>query len=66
MVYLDSELKIYNQEINKRRTGIEYIFGSLKTFKILAECYQNEGERLGFRFNFIAIIYNIKLNKNDL
>ncbi|WP_143218068.1 transposase family protein [Acinetobacter indicus] len=30
------ELKIYNQEINKRRIGIEHVFGSLKTFKILA------------------------------
>ena len=31
---LDPELKIYNQEINKRKIGIEHVFGSLKTFKI--------------------------------
>ena len=30
---LDPELKIYNQEINKRRIRIEHVFGSLKTFK---------------------------------
>ncbi len=40
---LDPELKIYNQEINKRRIGIEHVFGSLKTFKILAERYRNRG-----------------------
>ncbi|MGY0205368.1 transposase family protein, partial [Acinetobacter soli] len=33
---LDPELKLYNREINKRRIGIEHVFGSLKTFKILA------------------------------
>jgi len=38
---LDPELKIYHQEINKRRIGIEHIFGRLKTFKILANRYRN-------------------------
>ncbi len=28
--------KIYNQEVNKRKIAIEHVFGSLKTFKILA------------------------------
>ncbi|MCU7226141.1 hypothetical protein OC498_14850, partial [Acinetobacter bohemicus] len=42
------------QEINKRRIGIEHVFGSLKTFKILAERYRNRGKRLGLRFNLIA------------
>ena len=60
---LDPELKLYNQEINKRRIGIEYVFGSLKTFKILAERYRNRGKRLGLRFNLIAGIYNMELNK---
>jgi hypothetical protein len=55
--------KIYNQEINKRRIGIEHVFGSLKTFKILAECYRNRGKRLGLRFNLIAGIYNLELSK---
>ncbi|WP_143223900.1 transposase family protein [Acinetobacter sp. ANC 3903] len=36
---LDPELKIYNQEINKRRIGIEHVFGRLKTFKILASLF---------------------------
>ena len=60
---LDSELNIYNQEINKRRMGIEHVFGSLKTFKILAERYRNRGKRLGLRFNLIAGIYNLELSK---
>ena len=60
---LDPELKVYNQEINKRRIGIEHVFGSLKTFKILAERYRNSGKRLGLRLNLIAGIYNTELNK---
>lgn len=58
----DPELKIYNQAINKRRIGIEHIFGSLKTFKILAERYRNKGKRLGLRFNLITGIYNLELS----
>ena len=60
---LDPEVKLYNQEINKRRIGIEHVFGSLKTFKILAERYRNRGKRLGLRFNLIAGIYNLELSK---
>lgn len=30
---LDPELRLYNQEINKRRIGIEHVFGRLKTLK---------------------------------
>ena len=60
---LDPELKIYNQEINKRRIGIEHVFGRLKTFKILAERYRNRGKRLGLRFSLIAGIYNLELSK---
>ena len=46
---LDPLLKTYNREINKRRIGIEHVFGTLKTFKILAERYRNRGKRLGLR-----------------
>ncbi|MCG2916240.1 transposase family protein, partial [Escherichia coli] len=60
---LDPELKLYNREINKRRIGIEHVFGSLKTFKILAERYRNRGKRLGLRFNLIAGMYNLELSK---
>ena len=60
---LDPDLKLYNREINKRRIGIEHVFGSLKTFKILAERYRNRGKRLGLRFNLIAGIYNLELSK---
>ncbi|EZQ11765.1 MULTISPECIES: IS5/IS1182 family transposase [unclassified Acinetobacter] len=60
---LDPELKVYNQEINKRRIGIEHVFGTLKTFKILAERYRNRGKRLGLRFSLIAGVYNLELSK---
>ena len=60
---LNPELKIYNREINKRRIGIEHVFGSLKTFKILVGRYRNRGKRLGLRFNLIAGIYNMELSK---
>ena len=60
---LDPELKIYNQEINKRRIGIEHVFGSLKTFNIFAERYRNRVKRLGLRYNLIAGIHNMKLIK---
>ncbi|MCS4299129.1 MULTISPECIES: transposase family protein [Acinetobacter] len=60
---LDPLLKTYNREINKRRIGIEHVFGTLKTFKILAERYRNRGKRLGLRFNLIAGIYNLELSK---
>lgn len=60
---LDPELKISNQEINRRRIGIEHVFGSLKTFKILVERYRNRAKRLGLRFSLIAGIYNLELSK---
>ena len=60
---LDPELKIYNQEINKRRMGIEYVCGILKTINILAERYRNRAKRFGLRFNLIAGIYNLELSK---
>lgn len=60
---LDPVLKTYNREINKRRIGIEHVFGTLKTFKILAERYRNRGKRLGLRFNLIAGIYNLELSE---
>ncbi|MBJ9953030.1 hypothetical protein I5735_08265 [Acinetobacter baumannii] len=56
-------LKTYNREINKRRIGIENVFGTLKIFKILAERYRNRGKRLGLRFNLIARIYKLELRE---
>ncbi len=48
---------------NKRRIGIEHVFGRLKTFKILAVRYRNRGKRLGLRFNLIAGVYNMELSE---
>jgi hypothetical protein len=56
--FIDLTLK----EINKRRMGIEHVFGRLNTFKILADRYRNRGKRLGLRFNLIAGIYNMELS----
>lgn len=39
------------------------MFGTLKTFQILAERYQNREKILGLRFNLIADIYNLELIK---
>lgn len=60
---LAPELKFYNREINRRRIGVEHVFGKLKAFKILCERYRNRGKRLGLRFNLIAGIYNYQLAK---
>lgn len=60
---LEPEIKVYNQEINKRRIGIEHVFGRLKTFKILAERYRNRGKTLVLRFNLITGIYNMELSE---
>ncbi|RZG67659.1 hypothetical protein EXE25_06735 [Acinetobacter bouvetii] len=60
---LNPRLKIYNREINKRRIGIEHVFGKLNSFKILVGRYRNRGKRLELRFNLIAGIYNIELSK---
>jgi IS5 family transposase len=49
---LDPLLKIYNREINKRRIGIEHVFGTLKTFKILAERYRNRGKKTWLKIQF--------------
>ena len=54
---------MYNQEINRRRIGIEHVFGRLKTFKILADRYRNRGKRLGLRINLIAGIYHMELSE---
>jgi len=60
---LAEELKMYNREINRKRIGIEHVFGKLKKFKILCERYRSRGKRLGLRFNLIAGIYNYQLAK---
>ncbi|CAM9334980.1 transposase family protein [Acinetobacter bereziniae] len=60
---LDPVLKTYNREINKRRIGIERVFSTLKTFKILAKRYRNRGRQVRLRFNLIAGIYNLELSK---
>ena len=60
---LDPLFKQINAEINTRRIGIEHVFGALKRFKILSNCYRNRGQRIGLRFNLIAGIYNLELSK---
>lgn len=56
-------LRKLNIEINKRRIGVEHIFGALKRFKILSYPYRNRRSRLGLRFNLIAAIFNLELSK---
>lgn len=60
---LDSYLKHLNREINRRRIRVEHVFGALKRFKILSSPYRNRRKRIGLRFNLIAAIFNLELNK---
>lgn len=61
---IDRYLKQINLEINRRRIGIEHVFGVLKRFRILSTTYRNRRSRLGLRFNLIAAIYNLELLNN--
>jgi hypothetical protein len=61
---LDRYLQRLNLEINRRRIGIEHVFGALKRFRILSTTYRNRRSRLVLRFNLIAAIYNLELPNN--
>ena len=57
----------YEQEMsthpNRKRIGIEHVFGKIKVFRTLCEKYRNRVKRLCLRFNLIAGIYNFQLAK---
>ena len=55
-----NELK-QNQEINKIRIRIGYVFGILKRYKILSTQYRNHLQKLDTRFLILASICNYQL-----
>lgn len=57
--------KRINRNIASERALNENVIGSLKRFKILSDRYRNRRKRFGLRFNLIAGIYNLEVEKND-
>lgn len=57
--------KRMNRNIATERALNENVIGSLKRFKILSDRYRNRRKRFGLRFNLIAGIYNLEVEKND-
>lgn len=54
-----------NRNIASERALNENVIGSLKRFKVLSDRYRNRRKRFGLRFNLIAGIYNLEVEKNN-
>lgn len=54
-----------NRNIASERALNENVIGCLKRFKILSDRYRNRRKRFGMRFNLIAGIYNLEVERND-
>jgi transposase len=61
---LTREQKSANRLLSQKRILIENIIRKLKVFRILSERYRNRRKRFGLRFNLIAAIYNLELEKD--
>jgi len=62
---LSRDDKRMNRNIASERALNENVIGGLKRFKILSDRYRNRRKRFGLRFNLIAGIYNLEIEKND-
>lgn len=60
---LTKEDKKRNQQLSRERVLNENVIGSLKRFKIISDRYRNRRKRFTLRFNLIAGIYNLELEK---
>lgn len=60
---LTKQQKSYNQSLSSSRVFVENVIGWLKRFRILKEKYRNRRKRFSLRFNLIAAIYNLELEK---
>jgi len=60
---LSQEQKARNRALSRERILIENIIRKLKIFRILSERYRNRRKRFGLRFNLIAAVYNLELNR---
>lgn len=54
-----------NRNIASERALNENVIGGIKRFKILSDRYRNRRKRFGLRFNLIAGICNLEVEKND-
>jgi transposase len=61
---LTKKEKQKNRALARKRILIEHIFRKLKVFRILGERYRNRRKRFALRFNLIAAIYNLELNRH--
>lgn len=62
---LTKDHKLLNRNIASERALNENVIGNLKRFKILSDRYRNRRKRFGLRFNLIAGIHNLEMEKND-
>jgi len=60
---LTSHDKKNNHELASQRALNENGIGKLKRFKIIADRYRNRRKRFGLRFNLIAAIYNLEIQR---
>ena len=60
---LSREDKAANRVLARARVVAEHILARLKVFRILCERYRNRRKRFGLRFNLIAAIYNLELER---
>jgi len=60
---LTKEQKLANRRLSWKCIFTENIIRKLKIFRILSERYRNRRKRFGLRFNLIAAIYNLELEK---
>lgn len=60
---LTKEDKRNNRQLSSDRVLNENVIGRLKRFKIISDRYRNRRKRFGLRFNLIAGIYNLELQK---
>lgn len=60
---LTEELQKSNWRLSHERVLIENVIRRLKIFRILSERYRNRRKRFCLRFNLIAAIYNLELER---
>lgn len=60
---LTKEEKKQNRKISSDRVVNENVIGRLKRFKMISDRYRNRRKRFGLRFNLIAGIHHLELNR---
>jgi len=60
---LSAAQKSANRQLAQQRIRCEHVIRKLKVFRIVSERYRNRRRRFALRFNLIAAIYNLELQK---